>query len=356
MYSTTRSRVRRQIAVVIPCYRVRSHVLGVIGGLEDMVDAIYCVDDKCPEQSGDFIEANCSDPRVKVIRHDTNQGVGGATLTGYRAALEDGANIIVKIDGDGQMDTDLIDLFVAPIAEGNADYTKGNRFHTFEHTRGMPRKRLFGNACLSFMNKLSSGYWNIFDPTNGYTAIERTLAERIVKEPVAKRYFFESDVLFYLYLERAVVVDVPIPSRYGEEVSNLKIKQIFWSFAYRNFRNMLRRIVLHHYMRDFSLASLEFLFGLIAVSFGVGFGIDQWIQSSLTSQPATAGTVMLSAMPILVGVQLCLSAVNYDIQSVPRSVRHPQLRLLARRKAEKTKPGSAPHADQTARAHEHVDA
>ena len=342
MYSTSKSRLRRQIAIVIPCYRVRGQILDVIAGIGDMVDSIYCIDDKCPEQSGDFIEDNCSDPRVRIIRHETNQGVGGATLTGYRAALENGADIIVKIDGDGQMDTGLIELFIAPIAEGNADYTKGNRFHSFEDTRGMPRMRLFGNAGLSFMTKLSSGYWNIFDPANGYTAIERTLAERIVTERVAKRYFFESDMLFYLYLNRAVVVDVPIPSRYGEEVSNLKVRRVFWSFGYRNLRNMVRRIILHHYLRDFSLASLEFLFGLIALAFGITFGLDRWTQSMLTGEPATAGTVMLSAMPIILGVQLCLSALNYDIQSVPRTVRHPQLRLLVRRKEQISIAGRAP--------------
>jgi dolichol-phosphate mannosyltransferase len=331
MYSTSKPHLRRQVAIVIPCYRVRSHILDVLRGIGDIADTVYCIDDNCPERSGDFIEKNSPDPRVRVIRHDENQGVGGATLTGYRAALRDGADIIVKIDGDGQMDTDLVELFIAPIAEGNADYTKGNRFHSFEDTRGMPRLRLFGNACLSFMTKLSSGYWNIFDPTNGYTAIERTLAERVIREPVARRYFFESDMLFHLYLDGAVVIDVPIPSRYGDEVSNLKVRRVFWSFAIRNLRNMFRRIILHHYMRDFSLASLEFLFGLIALTFGVSFGVVRWIHSTLTGEPATAGTVMLSAMPILVGVQLCLSAINYDIQSVPRIPRHPQLRVLAAR-------------------------
>ena len=331
MYSALKSRLRRQVAVVIPCFRVQSRILEVLAGIGDTVDAIYCVDDDCPEQSGNFIEKHCSDPRIRVIRHKTNQGVGGATLTGYRAALRDGADIIVKIDGDGQMDTDLIELFVAPIAEGTVDYTKGNRFHTFEDTKGMPRLRLFGNACLSFMTKLSSGYWNIFDPTNGYTAIERSLAERIVREPVATRYFFESDMLFYLYLDRAVVADVPIPSRYGSEISNLKIRRIFWSFGYRNLRNMIRRIILHHYMRDFSLASLEFLMGVIAIAFGITFGAEHWIGSAATGEPATAGTVMVSAMPIIVGVQLLLSAINYDIQSVPRMPRHPQLRMLSGR-------------------------
>jgi dolichol-phosphate mannosyltransferase len=322
MYSTSKSRLRRQIAVVIPCFRVRTHILEVLAGIGDIVDTVYCVDDACPEQSGKFIEEHCSDPRVRVIRHDRNRGVGGATLTGYKAALGGGADIIVKLDGDGQMDADLIELFVAPIAEGAADYAKGNRFHTFEDTRGMPRMRLFGNACLSFMTKLSSGYWNIFDPTNGYTAIDRALAERIVLQNVARRYFFESDMLFYLYLDRAVVVDVPIPSRYGSEISNLKIRRIVGSFAYLNFRN----------------------------------GLDQWILSAHTGEPATAGTVMLSAMPIIVGVQLCLSAINYDIQSVPRMVRHRQLRILAARSRTDHSLSATPKPERSPQPFERADA
>lgn len=332
MYSTARHDKAEpaplKVAVVIPCYRVRRHILAVIEGLPPIVDQIYCVDDKCPEDSGGLVEAACADPRVRVVRHGENQGVGGATLTGYRAAIAGGADVLIKIDGDGQMDPDLIELFVAPIAEGRADYAKGNRFHNIEDTRGMPAVRVFGNACLSFITKLSSGYWTVFDPTNGYTALERTLAQRIVERPLAKRYFFESDMLFHLYMERAVVADVPMSSRYGDEESNLKIGKIFGSFAVRNLRNMAKRVVVQHYLRDFSLGSVELVAGLASLAFGLVFGLYRWRESVVTGQAATAGAVMLSAMPILVGVQLCLSALNYDIQSVPRTPRHPQLRAL----------------------------
>ena len=334
-----------KVAVVIPCYRVRRHILGVIEGLGPEVDAIYCVDDKCPEDSGALVTEACVDRRVTVVRHEENQGVGGATLTGYRAAIADGADVIVKIDGDGQMDPTLIDLFVTPIARGQADYAKGNRFHNIEDTRGMPAVRLFGNACLSFVTKLSSGYWTVFDPTNGYTAIERTLAERIVLRQVARRYFFESDMLFHLYMERAVVADVPMSSRYGDEVSSLKIGRVFGSFVVSNLRNMLRRVVVQHYLRDFSLGSVELVAGLACLGFGVGFGALKWNESIVTGHAASAGSVMLSAMPILVGVQLCLSALNYDLLSVPRVPRHPQLRALAAR----GKRGEEPAAAQPAR-------
>ena len=155
------------IAVVIPCYRVTKHVLEVIAKIGAEVSAIFAVDDCCPDASGDFITENCNDARVVVLRNPENMGVGGATLTGYRAAIEAGADVIVKIDGDGQMDPSLIPAFIAPIIEGEADYTKGNRFFDLEEIRAMPKTRLLGNAVLSFATKLSSGYWNLFDPTNG---------------------------------------------------------------------------------------------------------------------------------------------------------------------------------------------
>jgi glycosyltransferase involved in cell wall biosynthesis len=324
------------IAVVIPCYRVRRHILDVVAGLPPLVDRIYCVDDGCPDETWRAVTETCRDPRVRVLRHEQNQGVGGATLTGYRAAVAEGADIIVKMDGDGQMDPDLIELFLEPIAAARADYAKGNRFSSLEDSRGMPAWRLFGNACLSFATKLSSGYWTVLDPTNGYTAIERTLAERVAARPVSKRYFFESDMLFHLYMERAVVEDVPMPARYGDEESSLRIGRVIGTFAWRNLKNMIRRLAVQHYLRDFSIASVEFVVGLAALGFGAAYGANAWAHSMATGRPTSAGSVMLSAMPLLVGVQLVLSAVNYDIQSVPRTPRHPQLRrieTLARRRA-----------------------
>jgi len=317
-----------KIVVVIPCYRVTQNVLGVIEKIGPEVDSIYCVDDDCPDGSGDLIEQESRDDRVKVIRHEKNAGVGGATLTGYRYAIAGGADVIVKIDGDGQMDPALLNLFVQPILDGWADYVKGNRFYDLEDHKSMPAIRVFGNASLSFLTKLSSGYWNIFDPTNGYTAIHGAVASRIVDRPVAKRYFFESDMLFHLYMIRAVVADVPMQARYGGEKSNLKIGRILLPFMVKHVKNAYRRILVQYFLRDFSLASIGLVLGVLALLFGIVFGVGEWARSVATQQPATAGTVMVAALPIIVGIQLLLSAVNYDIQNVPRSPLHPQLRRL----------------------------
>jgi len=246
-----------QIAVVIPSYKVINHILGVIDGMGSDIHRIYVVDDCCPMNSGDFVEANCTDPRVVVLRHVENQGVGGAVMTGYRAAIEDGIDIIVKVDGDGQMDPALIPSFVSPIIAGEADYTKGNRFFDLERIAQMPKLRLFGNAGLSFLTKLSSGYWDLFDPTNGFTAIHRDVARHLPMGRISKRYFFETDMLFRLSTLRAVVLDVPMHAKYGDEVSNLKISQVLSEFLFKNLRNFGKRVFYNYYLRNLSLASFE---------------------------------------------------------------------------------------------------
>lgn len=314
------------IAVVIPSYKVRNHILGVINQIGPDVSRIYVVDDCCPDNSGEFVESNCRDERVKVVRNKENQGVGGAVMTGYKAAINDGMDIIVKVDGDGQMDPSLIPDFVAPIVAGKADYTKGNRFFDLEEIRAMPKARLFGNAVLSFMTKLSSGYWDLFDPTNGYTAIHIDVARHLPFAKISQRYFFETDMLFRLNTLRAVVVDIPMDAKYGDEVSNLKISKIVGEFLFKHARNFGKRIFYNYYLRDLSLASIELPVGLILSLFGFLFGGYHWLESSQHGVQTPTGTIMLAAIPILMGLQLVLAFIGYDISSVPTRVRHRESR------------------------------
>ena len=316
----------RCIAVVIPSYKVTKHILQVIAAIGEEVWRIYVVDDACSEGSGHFVEKNCNDPRVRVIYHPQNLGVGGAVMTGYRAAIADGADVIVKVDGDGQMDPSLIPSFVEPILSGEADYTKGNRFYDLEEMHTMPRIRLFGNAVLSLMTKLSSGYWDLFDPTNGYTAIHADVAKHLPFDKISQRFFFETDILFRLNTLRAVVVDVPMNAKYGDEVSNLKISSIIGEFFIKHARNFLKRIFYNYYLRDMSLASIELPLGLFLLLFGVGFGSYHWLMSAQAGVPTPVGTVMLAALPLLMGVQFVLAFLGYDIASVPRRPRHTKFR------------------------------
>jgi glycosyltransferase involved in cell wall biosynthesis len=260
-----------------------------------------------------------------VIRNATNLGVGGATLAGYRAALEGGAEVIVKLDGDGQMDASLLPRLIQPILDGEADYAKGNRFFDIEGLDAMPRLRLIGNSLLSFTSKLSSGYWNIFDPNNGYTAIHAAVARALPMHKVAQGFFFESDLLFRLGVLRAVVCDVPMPARYGDEQSNLKVRRVVGEFARKHASNTAKRIFYNYYLRNFNIASIEIVAGLGLMTFGGWFGLTRWLQGIEQNVAQTSGTVMVAALPVIVGFQLVLSALNYDLQNVPREVLHKRL-------------------------------
>ncbi len=311
-----------RLAVVIPCYKVKNHILNVLASIGPEVERIYVVDDCCPEKSGRFVEEVCTDDRVEVVYNIVNTGVGGAVMAGYRKAISDGMDIFIKIDGDDQMDPSLIMDFVSPIISGSADYTKGNRFFNLEKIRAMPKVRLFGNAALSFMTKLSSGYWELFDPTNGYTAIHRDAAKQLPFEKISSRYFFETDILFRLNTLRAVVVDIPMDAKYGDEVSNLKVSKIVGEFFLKHMRNMSKRIFYNYYLRDMSLASIELPIGLSLIFAGGCIGFSHWFDSVQSGVPAAAGTVMLSALPIILGTQLVLAFIGYDIASSPKRPLH----------------------------------
>jgi glycosyltransferase involved in cell wall biosynthesis len=302
------------IAVVIPCYREKAHILDVLARIGPEVAAIYVVDDCCPEHTGDLVATECRDDRVRIIRLKINLGVGGAVLAGARLALTDGHRIVVKVDGDGQMDPALIRRFVRPIEDGAADVTKGNRFYDLDNVRSMPPARLFGNAALSFLTKLSSGYWSIFDPTNGFIAWDSRILAAIPMEKLASRYFFESDMLFRIGLLRAKVLDIPMAATYGSEVSGLKPGKQLLPFLMCNLRNFFKRIVYNYFLRDFNVGSLEIIFGSAFCVFGFVYGVSHW---GIT-EPATAGTVMIAALPLLTGILLLVSFINYDVQLVPR--------------------------------------
>lgn len=317
-----------RIAVVIPCYRVRDRVLDVIARIGPEVAAIYAVDDACPEGSGERIRRDAQDSRVTVLFHDVNQGVGGATLTGMRRAVADGAGIVVKIDGDGQMDPALLPRLVRPILEGEADYAKGNRFHDLELLKEMPIARLAGNAALSFFSKLSSGYWSIFDPTNGYVAIHGEVVTVLPHDKIAQRYFFESDMLFRLNLERAVVADVPMAARYRGETSNLKIAEEIPRFLHAHLRNIGKRLFYSYVLRDFSIASIYLLLALLLIPAGTLLGVAGWSWNAAHGLESSPGTVMLAGLPVILGVQFLLGFLAYDTGAVPSQPIHRRLTAL----------------------------
>lgn len=308
-----------EVAVVVPCYKVSSHLEDVLTTIPPLVRRIIVVDDGCPHDSGRVAERlSEKDNRITVIRHSRNKGVGGAMITGYRAALETNAQIVVKMDGDGQMDPNYLGALIRPLLDGTADYAKGNRFRDFDALKQMPRIRLFGNSTLSFLVKAASGYWNIMDPTNGYTAIHRRALEKLDLEQVSEDFFFESDMLIQLNLIDAVVSDVPMKAVYRDEPSSLRIGKVLVKFPSKLMRGMARRVFLRYFVYDFNMASVYILIGLPMLVFGTLFGIVQWIDSAVSGVPKSAGTIMLAALPVILAFQMLLQAVQIDIFRTPR--------------------------------------
>ncbi|MDB9740079.1 glycosyltransferase family 2 protein [Amylibacter sp.] len=306
-----------KIGVVIPCYKETKHVLGVIDKIGSNIFKIYVIDDACPDHTGEYVEKYCKDSRVEVIYLSKNLGVGGAVISGYQMAMKSELDIVVKIDGDGQMDPRFIDYLIEPILSKTCDYTKGNRFFFIEDFKDMPKLRIFGNVVLSFINKLSTGYWNIFDSTNGFTAINKVALSKLPLNKIAQGYFFESDILFRLNCIHAVVLDIPLKAIYGDEASSLVISKIMHTFIASHTKNFFKRIFYRYFLRDFSFSSINLVFGIIFLFFGSTYGFLNFWKSYETNIPATSGTVMMAALPIICGFFMLLNFLSKDMNNMP---------------------------------------
>ena len=304
--------------MVIPSYRTRNHIIQVIESIGPEVEQIIVIDDKCPEKSGELVEERNTDKRVRVIYNSINLGVGGSTVIGYKLAVQSDADIVVKLDGDGQMDPKLIPDLIKPIEEGHSDYVKGNRFWSLDHVRQMPKIRLIGNLILSFFAKASTGYWNLFDPNNGLTAIDVRMLRKLPLDRIEKRYFFESDILFRLYIEGARTSQISMYSKYGSEKSSLKIHKVIFEFTGKHFRNLFKRVLYTYFLRDFSFASVNFLLGLSLLCFSLFTGLKSWIVNSQLNTSTEIGTQILVAITFISGLQMFLSFVNSDVDRTPK--------------------------------------
>jgi dolichol-phosphate mannosyltransferase len=318
-----------KIAVIIPCYKVTKKIEAVLKNIGPEVSRIYCINDGCPNGTGILLEELAlKNQRLVVLHHEHNRGVGAATVSGYQAAIADDMNILVKIDGDGQMDPSFIPYFIQPIIDGDADYVKGNRFFKLASLVSMPKTRILGNAILTFMTKLSTGYWNLFDPTNGYTALHSGVACELEMNSLSERYFFESDILFRLSIVRANIIELPMDSYYDDEESHLSELNAALTFPFMHSWNFLKRLTYCYFLRNFSIASLSLILGLALMLFGFIFGLDSWITAVKSGIPATSGTVMLAALPFMLGLQMLFNFLNYDIANTPQTPIHKRLHLI----------------------------
>ncbi|MGN7799182.1 glycosyltransferase family 2 protein [Leifsonia sp. 22587] len=304
-----------RIAAVVPAYKEEKMISRVIDTMPSFVDHIVIVDDHSPDATSAVVQQN-SDDRVLLIRHEVNQGVGGAIITGHRAAMELGADVNVVMAGDAQMDPDYLPALLDHVTTEGYGFAKANRFFAPESFSGMPRYRIFGNIMLSFLTKLASGYWHLFDPQNGYTAIRTEVLRRVPLDNVARRYSFENDLLIHLNILQVPAVDVPIPAVYGEEVSSIKLGRVVPELLSLLTRGFWRRIWYRYVLWSFSPIALLLMLGLVLFAFGLAVAI--WVCFQVAaSVVATAATVMLAALPLMLGTQMLISSLQLDIQASP---------------------------------------
>ncbi len=303
------------VAAVVPAYKEELMISTVIDTMPDFVDHIIIVDDCSPDDTSGAVE-RADSPRVILIRHEVNQGVGGAIITGHHAAMDIGADINVIMAGDAQMDPAYLPQLLDRVTVEGFGFAKANRFFSPESFEGMPRYRVFGNIVLSFMTKLTSGYWHLFDPQNGYTAIRTEVLRRLPLHAVSRRYSFENDLLIHLNILQVSAVDVPIPAVYADEVSSIKLGRVIPELLNLLFRGFWRRIWYRYVLWSFSPIALLLVVGLFLFVFGLGVAI--WVCFQIAgSVVATAATVMLAALPLMLGTQMLISALQLDIQASP---------------------------------------
>jgi glycosyltransferase involved in cell wall biosynthesis len=302
------------IAVVVPCYKVEKQIQKVVCEIPDYITSIILVNDASPDKTGEILELLAKEnSKIIVLHHSKNQGVGGSMISGFQEAVKQNCEVVIKIDGDGQMDISYFDKMLKAIFEGKYNFAKGNRFFDQKMIRKMPAIRRIGNIGMGFLIKMASGYWNIFDPTNGFFCVHTSVLKRIDFERLSKRFFFESSLLIELYYTGAKIKDIAMPAIYAEEKSNLSVWKTLLTFPPKLFKAFLRRIWLRYFIYDFNIGSLYLFFGIPPFLFGLVFGIVKWIHYASLHAATPTGTIMIAVISLVLGFQMILAAVQYDI-------------------------------------------
>lgn len=304
------------VAVVVPAHNESKLIGRTITTMPDFVDHVVVIDD-CSTDDTYAQAVAVGDPRLQLIRHERNTGVGGAVLDGHRRALELKADVSVVMAGDAQMDPEYLPALLDPIAEDGVEFTKANRFFSRESYHGMPTHRIFGNIILSFMTKAASGYWHLFDPQNGYTAIHESALRRINLDKIAIGYEFENDLLIHLNIANVHARDIPVPAVYGEEVSGMRMRKVIPAISGLLFRGFWRRMLLKYVLQSFSPVAVLFFSGLTLLGFGTLFGLGVIAYRIFGGVSPSAGTVLLAVVPWLAGLQMVINSWLLDIQESP---------------------------------------
>lgn len=300
------------ITVVVPAHNEELLIGQTIRSMPEFVDRIIVIDDKSTDATAHRAR-EVGDPRVVLIRHEHNLGVGGAILTGHQKALDLGGDIDVVMAGDAQMNPDYLTKLLDPIVEDGYGFAKANRFYNSESFEGMPLHRVIGNVVLSFMTKFASGYWQLFDPQNGYTAIGHDALRRLQFKKIASGYQFENDLLISLSILGVRAKDVPIPAVYGEEVSGMKLRKVIPQITSLLFSGFWKRIWFKYVLWSFSPIALLLFTGIFLVIWGLGWGVFDIVYALGVGSP-TAASALLSVAPLMTGIYMLIQALVLDIQ------------------------------------------
>jgi dolichol-phosphate mannosyltransferase len=312
-----------EIAIVIPYYNASNQIVKVIYGIPEYINYVILVDDCSKEPLPIHDIKLIINPNIKliIINSPKNLGVGGATKLGFQKSLDLNAKITIKVDADNQMDLAYLPALINPLLKNKADFSKGNRFRDLKALKKMPVIRRFGNLILSFLIKAATGYWNVFDPTNGYFAIKNSFIQDLELSKLSNRYYFETSLLSELYFLKARILDVAMPSIYNDEKSNMALWKMPFLFSRKLVVTLFKRVLKEYFLYNFNIASLFISLGLPLFLFGIIFGTNSWVYYSNQNKFAPTGTIMITTLSIILGFQLLLQAVQFDITNSPKSKR-----------------------------------
>jgi glycosyltransferase involved in cell wall biosynthesis len=304
----------KSVAVVVPAYREEALIATTLAGIPVFVDRVYVVDDGSPDGTADRARA-VGDGRVTVVVHERNSGVGAAIVTGYRRALADGVDVTCVMAGDNQMDPAELEHLVQPVARGEVDYAKANRLFTGEAWRVIPRHRYIGNAILSLLTKIASGYWHVADSQSGYTAISREMLAQLDVDRIYRGYGFPNDMLVHLNVWNARVRDIPARPVYGVgERSGIKIRRVVPRISWLLLKGFLWRLREKYVIRDFHPLVFFYTLGFVMTFVGLALGIVE-TALRIAGNAVSVGTVVLVALLLIAGSQFTLFAMWFDMES-----------------------------------------
>jgi glycosyltransferase involved in cell wall biosynthesis len=304
----------KRVGVVVPAFDEEALIGATLGGVPPLVDRIIVVDDGSSDRTAERAR-EAGDPRVEVLAHERRSGVGAATITGYRRALADGLDVVVVMNGDNQMDPDDLPTLVEPVARGELDYAKANRLSTGQAWQLIPKTRFFGNAILSMLTKVASGYWHVADSQSGYTVVSREMLERLDLDRIYTNYGFPNDMLVHLNVWNARVRDFPSRPIYGVgERSNMRYRHVVPRIAWLLLRGFFWRLWEKYVKRDFHPLVFFYFMGFVATVAGVGLGFVV-VGFRIAGDSIPVATVVLVALLVISGLQFILFAMWFDMES-----------------------------------------